>query len=210
MLTDGPNLEARVRAAIGEAALPLANDAVGGSGTQRLARCLSDGGTVVNYGVLSGEPCMVDGRDTVFRDVRIQGFWLRKWYVDTPPAQIAALYRELAAWVADGTLAVEVEAVYPVRRIKEAVAHAARGGRSGKILVSFAKESVTDRQSDSLIRFREWGGKPAGILRARMDRRSLGLSAMPEIPDRWQVDETGAIISIHDSSRKSALSQAKY
>jgi mitochondrial enoyl-[acyl-carrier protein] reductase / trans-2-enoyl-CoA reductase len=40
--------------------------------------------------------------------------------------------------VADGTLAVEVEAVYPIRRIKEAVAHAARGGRSGKILISFA------------------------------------------------------------------------
>ena len=140
VLIDGPDLDARVRAAIGEASLPLAIDAVGGSGTQRLARCLSDGGTVVNYGVLSGEPCLVDGRDTVFRDVRLQGFWLRKWYVDTPPAEIAGLYRKLAAWLADGTLTVEVEAVYPVRRIKEAVAHAARGGRSGKILVSFGKE----------------------------------------------------------------------
>jgi len=137
VLLDGPDLDARVRAAIGEAALPLAIDAVGGAGTQRLARCLSDGGTVVNYGLLSGEPCMVDGRETVFRDVRLQGFWLRKWYVDTPPAQIADLYRALAARVADGTLAVEVEAVYPIRKIKEAVAHAARGGRSGKILMSF-------------------------------------------------------------------------
>jgi NADPH:quinone reductase-like Zn-dependent oxidoreductase len=100
---------------------------------------VSDGGTVVNYGVLSGEPCMVDGRETVFRDVKLHGFWLRKWFADTPPAQIAALYRELAAKVADGTLAVEVEAVYPIRRIKEAVAHAARGGRAGKILVSFGK-----------------------------------------------------------------------
>jgi NADPH:quinone reductase-like Zn-dependent oxidoreductase len=140
VLTDGPDLAARVRAAIGEAALPLAIDAVGGSGTQRLARCLSDGGTVVNYGMLSGEPCIVDGRETVFRDVRLQGFWLRKWFVDTTPAQIAALYRELASKVADGTLAVEVEAVYPIRKIKEAVAHAARGGRSGKILVSFARQ----------------------------------------------------------------------
>lgn len=140
VLTDGPDLDARVRAAIGDAALPLAIDAVGGSGTQRLARCVSDGGTVVNYGQLSGEPCMVDGRDTVFRDVRLQGFWLRKWFVDTPPMEIAALYRELAGMVANGTLAVEVEAVYPIRKIKEAVAHAARGGRSGKILLSFGKE----------------------------------------------------------------------
>jgi NADPH:quinone reductase-like Zn-dependent oxidoreductase len=137
VLTDGPDLDARVRAAIGQAALPLAIDAVGGTGTQRLARCVSDGGTVVNYGILSGEPCRVDGRETVFRDVRLHGFWLRKWFADTPPAQIAALYRELAGRLADGTLAVEVEAVYPIRRIKEAVAHAARGGRSGKILLSF-------------------------------------------------------------------------
>ena len=31
---------------------------------------------------------------------------------------------------------VAVEEVYPLTRLKEAVAHAARGGRSGKILVS--------------------------------------------------------------------------
>lgn len=140
VLTDGPDLDARVRAAIGDAALPLAIDAVGGSGTLRLARCLSDGGTVVNYGLLSGEPCMVDGRETVFRDVKLQGFWLRKWFVDTEPAQIAALYRDLAAKVAGGTLAVEIEAVYPFDRIKQAVEHAARGGRAGKILLSFMKE----------------------------------------------------------------------
>jgi NADPH:quinone reductase-like Zn-dependent oxidoreductase len=100
---------------------------------------VSNGGTVVNYGVLSGEPCMVDGRETVFRDVRLRGFWLRKWFADTQPEQIAAVYRKLTALVADGTLAVEVEAVYPIRRIKDAVAHAARAGRSGKILVSFAR-----------------------------------------------------------------------
>jgi len=140
VLTDGPDLDARVRAAIGEAALPLAIDAVAGSATQRLARCVSDGGTVVNYGVLSGEPCIVDTRETVFRDVRLQGFWLRKWFVDTPPAQIAAVYRELVPKVADGTLVVEVEAVYPIRRIKEAVAHAARHARSGKVLISFGRD----------------------------------------------------------------------
>jgi NADPH:quinone reductase-like Zn-dependent oxidoreductase len=99
---------------------------------------VSDGGTVVNYGLLSGEPCMVDARDTVFRDVSLRGFWLRKWFVDTTPAGIASLYAELAARIADGTLAVDVEAVYPFARIKEAVAHAARPGRSGKILLSFA------------------------------------------------------------------------
>ena len=139
VLVDGPDLDQCVRDAIGGGLLPLAIDAVGGGGTQRLARCVDDGGTVVNYGVLSGEACAVDGRETVFRDVSLRGFWLRRWFMQTPPERIAALYRELAAKLADGTLAVDVEAVYPIRRIKEAVAHAARGGRAGKILVSFTE-----------------------------------------------------------------------
>jgi NADPH:quinone reductase-like Zn-dependent oxidoreductase len=137
VLVDGPDLEARVRAAIGDAALPLGIDAVGGSATQRLARCVGDEGTVVNYGLLSGEPCAMDARELVFRNLSLRGFWLRRWFMVTPPGEVAALYRKLAASIADGTLQVEVEAVYPFRQIKQAVAHAARGGRSGKILLSF-------------------------------------------------------------------------
>lgn len=140
VLVDGPGLDARVREAIGGGVLPLAIDAVGGRGTQRLARCLADGGTVVNYGLLSGEPCMVDARETVFRDVTLRGFWLVRWFRQTPPDRIAALFNTLVAKIVDGTLAVEVEAVYPIRRIHEALTHAAREGRTGKILVSFAAE----------------------------------------------------------------------
>lgn len=139
VLVDGPDLDVRVREAIGGGALPLAIDAVGGSGTQRLARCVDEKGVVVNYGLLSGEPCMVDARDTVFRDVSLRGFWLRRWFMETQPAEIGKLYANLAALVADGTLEVEVEAAYPLVKIKEAVAHAAREGRSGKILIDILK-----------------------------------------------------------------------
>lgn len=138
VLTDGPDLDARVRAAVGDGEVQLAIDAVGGTATQRLARCVQEGGTVVNYGLLSGEPCVVDGRETVFRNVALRGFWLRRWYMETPPDKIAALYRKLIGKLADGSLVVEIEAVYPFREIKKAVAHAARGGRSGKILMRFS------------------------------------------------------------------------
>jgi trans-2-enoyl-CoA reductase len=136
VLVDGPDLDARVREAIGGGTLALAIDAVAGSATQRLARCVADGGTVVNYGLLSGESCLIDGRELIFRGVSLKGFWLRSWFVETPPDEIAPLYRTLAGKLADGTLAVDVEQVYPLARLKEAVASAARGGRSGKILVA--------------------------------------------------------------------------
>ena len=139
VLVDGPDLDQRVRAAIGQGALPLAIDAIGGSATQRLARCVDDGGIVVNYGLLSGDPCVVDSRDTVFRDVSLRGFWLKRWFVQTPSERIAPLLSALASKLADGGLAVQVEAVYPFGRIREALAHAGREGRTGKILLSFAQ-----------------------------------------------------------------------
>jgi trans-2-enoyl-CoA reductase len=138
VLVDGPDLDVRARAATGGAPLPLAIDAVGGSGTQRLARCVDDKGVVVNYGLLSGEPCAIDGRETLFRDVTLRGFWLRRWFGETPPADIGKLYAKLAALIEDGTLKVDVEKAYPLAKIKDAVAHAAREGRSGKILLEMA------------------------------------------------------------------------
>jgi len=135
VLVDGPDLDARARAATGGAPLLLAIDAVGGSATQRLARCVDEKGVVVNYGLLSGEPCMIDGRDTVFRDVSLRGFWLRRWFSETQPAEIGKLYAKLAGLIEDGTLEVDIEQVYPLAQIKNAVAHAAREGRAGKILL---------------------------------------------------------------------------
>lgn len=135
VLVDGPDLDQRARAATGGAPLPLAIDAIGGSATQRLARAIDDKGVVVNYGMLSGEPCMIDARETVFRDVSLRGFWLRRWFSETHSSDIGKLYAKLAALIEDGTLKVEVEKVYPLANIKDAVAHAAREGRSGKILI---------------------------------------------------------------------------
>lgn len=43
-----------------------------------------------------------------------------------------------AAKLAAGALSVDVERIYPLAQLTDAVAHAARGRRSGKILVSCA------------------------------------------------------------------------
>jgi len=46
----------------------------------------------------------------------------------------------LAEKLADGTLTMDVEKVYPFREISQALAHAARPGRSGKILLRFGTD----------------------------------------------------------------------
>jgi mitochondrial enoyl-[acyl-carrier protein] reductase / trans-2-enoyl-CoA reductase len=135
VLVDGDDLAARVREATGGAAIRLAIDAIGGAMVLRLADCLAECGTVVNYGLLCGEPCQLGAHHTIFKGITLTGFWLQKALTSMARPDLEALYGDLAARIADGTLRVEVEATYPIEEIKAALAHAERAGRSGKILV---------------------------------------------------------------------------
>jgi NADPH:quinone reductase-like Zn-dependent oxidoreductase len=136
VLVDGPDLAQRVRAVVGDGNLPLAIDAVAGDASGRLAECLSEGGVVVNYGMLSALPCTVDPHQIVFRQITLTGFWLVKFLMAMSSEEKGSLYGELGASVASGELQVEVEAVYPMEKIGPALEHAARANRSGKILVT--------------------------------------------------------------------------
>jgi trans-2-enoyl-CoA reductase len=135
VMVDGDDLAERVRTA-GAGPIRLAIDAVGGEAVMRLADCLAEGGTVVNYGLLSGKPCMLGADQTIFKSITLTGFWLQKRLTEMVRADVETLYADLAARVADGTLRVAIEASYPIEEIKAALAHAEREGRSGKILVT--------------------------------------------------------------------------
>lgn len=136
VLVDGADLAKRVRAVVGDGNIPLAIDAVAGEATGRLAECLSEGGVVVNYGLLSEMPCAVDPHQIVFRGITLTGFWLVNYLSTMSGTERAALYAELAERVSSGELKANVEAVYAIEDIESALAHAARAGRDGKILVT--------------------------------------------------------------------------
>ncbi len=135
VLVDGDDLAARVRTATGEAKIALGIDAVGGMATERLAQALAPGGTVVNYGAMSGEPCTLSPASLIFRGITLRGFWLARWFRTTDPQVRTALFAELATMIAAGALHAAVQATYGIDQIKQAVAAAATGGRSGKILL---------------------------------------------------------------------------
>jgi NADPH:quinone reductase-like Zn-dependent oxidoreductase len=135
VVLDGGDLAHRVAAATDGADVRLGIDAVGGSATERLARCLSESATLVSYGRMSGEPCMVPPEAFIFRDLTLRGFWLATWYRRAPEEQRRALVGELAAKIATGKLHAPIQATYDVSEIKDAVAAAASGERSGKILI---------------------------------------------------------------------------
>ncbi|MGM0584146.1 MAG: zinc-dependent alcohol dehydrogenase family protein [Pseudomonadota bacterium] len=114
----------------------LALDAVGGEMTGELASACGKGGVVAVYGLLSGQRARIDVADLVFRDVHLRGFWLADWFAQAGAEEIRRVYASLLERLQAGEIATPVEARYPLSRVREAVAHAAREGRSGKVLLT--------------------------------------------------------------------------
>ncbi len=114
----------------------LAFDAVGGAATRALAASLAEGGTVVVYGLLSGEENSIAVRDLVFRGIVVRGFWLADWFRTASKDKLTNLNAFLAKKLAMGFLQTEVEKRYPLSKVDEAVAHARRANRFGKIILT--------------------------------------------------------------------------
>jgi NADPH:quinone reductase-like Zn-dependent oxidoreductase len=134
VVVSGPDLAEQLAAALGNDQISLVLDAVGGDVVTELAHSLVFGGTIVSYGGMSGAPVVISPADLIFRDVRLRGFWLKHWLDATPRAQIAERYGRLATLIAEGALRAPVEATYPLEQYRDALAHAAQAGRTGKVL----------------------------------------------------------------------------
>jgi len=135
VLLDGDDLAKRVRSEVGDANIPLAIDAVAGEGTLRLGGALSEGGTVVNYGLLSGKPCQLTPELVVFQGITLTGFWLAKLLGTMKPDELQKLYAELASQITNGNLYTPVESAYRLDQLSDALKHAYQTERNGKVLL---------------------------------------------------------------------------
>jgi trans-2-enoyl-CoA reductase len=135
VLIDGPDLAAKIAKATGGQPLALAIDAVGGETFPRLAQSLGHGGTLVSYGVLSGQPASFNPAMAIFNDIRIRGFWLSKWFEKAGQQEIQAAFGQIIPLIARGDLKANVDSRFTVSEIKQAVTRAAQRGRNGKVLI---------------------------------------------------------------------------
>jgi len=138
VLVDSENLRREVQDAIGGPPIRLGLNAVGGESALRLANCLAPGSTLVTYGAMSLQPLKIPNGLLIFKDLRFRGIWINKWYDNATPAQRMEAFQHLFEMAKRGLLQTKVEQAYPLSEAKTAVAHAARGQRSGKIIFEFA------------------------------------------------------------------------
>src|SRR5881398_22670 len=138
VLVDSENLRREVQDAIGAPPVRLGLNAVGGESALRLANCLAPGSTLVTYGAMSLQPLKIPNGLLIFKDLRFRGIWINKWYDNATQAQRMEAFQHLFEMAQRGLLQTKVEKAYPLSEAKTAVAHAARGQRSGKIIFEFA------------------------------------------------------------------------
>jgi mitochondrial enoyl-[acyl-carrier protein] reductase / trans-2-enoyl-CoA reductase len=137
VLVDSENLRREVEDTIGGAPIRLGLNAVGGESALRLANCLAPGSTLVTYGAMSLQPLKIPNGLLIFKDLRFRGIWINKWYDNATPAQRMEAFQPLFDMAKRGLLKTKVEKAYSLSEAKTAVAHAARGQRSGKIIFKF-------------------------------------------------------------------------
>lgn len=99
-----------------------------------LLTALEDGGTVVTYGSVHGQPVTIPVQDLIYRRLTLCSFYIVDWVRRTPRDELRRLYADLADLVAAGILSTPVEATYPLDRFAEALGHAGRPERAGKVL----------------------------------------------------------------------------
>jgi trans-2-enoyl-CoA reductase len=133
---DADSLKAEVQKITRGENVVLGLDAIGGSASQALAASLSPQGRLVLYGLLSGAPSTISAHDLVFRNIHFQGFWLANWFSNPNNRQLVkTVYPALMALADLNVLRMDVEKVYELDHVHDAIDHAGRGGRQGKVLL---------------------------------------------------------------------------
>ena len=137
VLVDGENLRDEVKTATNSAPIRLGLNAVGGESALRLANCLAPGSTMVTFGAMSLQPLKIPNGLLIFKDLRFRGIWINKWYNNATTQERMDAFRALFEMAKRGLLRTKVEKSYSLSEAKAAVAHAAQGKRSGKIIFKF-------------------------------------------------------------------------
>ena len=137
VLVDGGNLREEVKHVTNSAPIRLGLNAVGGDSALRLANCLAPESTVVTFGAMSLRPLKIPNGLLIFKDLRFRGIWINKWYNNATMDGRMEAFRQLFEMAKRGLLKTKVEKAYPLSEAKTAVAHAAQGKRSGKIILEF-------------------------------------------------------------------------
>lgn len=134
--TETDSLPHRVREITSGKGVKCVLDSVGGHTAEEAMKCLAQGGTMLVFGLLSRQNPRLDIGWMIFREITVKGFWLSEWMRKADAQTRTRVAQSVIHWLASGEVTLPVEAVYRLDEAVQAVEHAERPGRWGKILLS--------------------------------------------------------------------------
>lgn len=132
--TAAEDWKAKVRALHGETPIKAAVDSIGGTSTGDMADVLGDNGLLVSFGSMTGEAMQISSGTVIFKQLTLKGFWGSKVSTAMAPDQRRRLIGELLTRVAEGQLALPVEAVFGLDEAPKAVEASLASGKAGKVM----------------------------------------------------------------------------
>lgn len=134
--TKTDDMATRVREITGGQGVQCVLDAVGGQTAIDAVACLGKGGTMLVYGLLSAENPSLNVGLMIFRELTIKGFWLSDWMRRVNAQVRQDIAKNVIEWLTTGEAQLPVDGKYGLDQIADAVDHADRPGRWGKILIT--------------------------------------------------------------------------
>ncbi|QEW08423.1 zinc-binding dehydrogenase [Nitrincola iocasae] len=125
----------QVRAIVGDTQISVAVDSVGGKASGELMTLLGEGGTLVSFGSMTGEPMNIGSGDVIFKQATVKGFWGSKVSQEMSQEDKQRLVGELFQRIGGGELQLPVDAIYDLAEAAEAVRATLQPGRKGKVLL---------------------------------------------------------------------------
>lgn len=110
-------------------------DAVGGELGGKALSCLKQKGRMMVFGALSLENLSINSGLLIFKNLRIDGFWLSTWIEELPVEQRMKAFHRVFGFLMQDNSKVDVAATYPLSEFKAALDAYEQAGRNGKILL---------------------------------------------------------------------------
>jgi NADPH2:quinone reductase len=132
--TDADDWVQVARNCAGSAPIAAFIDSICGEATAKALPLLPPRGVLVAFGALARRALHIDPGLIIAHELVLRGFWATAWARRVSPETIRFAMHDLVAHVADGSIALDVEAEYPLAEASSAFAHWQRAGKKGKIL----------------------------------------------------------------------------
>lgn len=125
----------KVRDFLGDGKICAGVDSIGARATEDMAGLLAEGGLLVSFGSMTGEPMQLSSGTVIFKQLTLKGFWASTVSAQMPPEKRKNLMGELIRLVATGEIKLHTDAVFDLADIANAVTRSLTPGRAGKVLL---------------------------------------------------------------------------